>query len=208
MLSHFEAASDAPETQDQDLGETNVGLHFSRSDQAATWLQAIAERQDVPSFIALFTSFAPKVKGHLVRRGARESLAEDLAQETFLTIWRKAGQFDPERASAAAWIYTIARNRRIDALRRDARPKDGWIDDRSAETVTPEFMLNASQAEASVRYAIERLPAEQAAVMRLSFFDELTHAQIASGLGIPLGTVKSRIRLASAQLRRSIEHLA
>jgi RNA polymerase sigma-70 factor (ECF subfamily) len=186
LLSEFEAVSDALSAQEQSLAEANAGRPSSRSEQAATWLRAIAERQDVPSFIALFTSFAPKVKGHLVRRGARESLAEDLAQETFLTIWRKAGQFDPQRASAAAWIYTIARNRRVDALRREAGPKTGWIDEGPPEPVSPEYMLNASQAETSVRCAIAQLSAEQAAVMRLSFFDELTHADIASHLGIPL----------------------
>lgn len=174
-------------------------------DEPEAWIVGIAERQDRSCFVALFTQFSPKVKGHLLSRGVREHLAEELTQETFLTIWRKAGQFDPERASAAAWIYTIARNRRIDALRHELHADDGRVGEDPPESPTPEHELQALEAERRVRTAVDALPSEQAVVLRLSFFDELSHPEIAARLRLPLGTVKSRIRLASAHLRTTLD---
>jgi RNA polymerase sigma-70 factor (ECF subfamily) len=174
-------------------------------DEPEGWIIGIAERQDRSCFVALFTHFAPKVKGHLLSRGVREPVAEELTQETFLTIWRKAGQFDPDRASAAAWIYTIARNRRIDVLRREFPADDGRCGEQPPEPPTPEHELRTLEAERRVRMAVDGLPIEQATVLRLSYFEDLTHAEIASQLGLPLGTVKSRIRLASAHLRSTLD---
>lgn len=175
------------------------------TDTPADLIVAIATCRDRTSFIQLFSQFAPKVKSHLLRHGVVEQTAEELAQETLLAVWRKADQFDPSRATAAAWIFTIARNLRVDVLRRERRPDDGRIDEVLAEQPTPEQELKTSQGAKRVRAAIEGLPPEQAQVLRLAFFDELTHPEIAMNLGLPLGTVKSRIRLATTHLRRALE---
>ena len=131
-------------------------------------------------------------------------VAEELAQETFLMVWRKANQFDPTRASAGAWIYTIARNLRVDLLRRERHPDDGCIGEPPSAQRTPEDELKVLEAERRLRDAIENLPREQAEVVRLSYFEDQTHPEIADRLGLPLGTVKSRIRLASTQLRSTL----
>jgi RNA polymerase sigma-70 factor (ECF subfamily) len=176
-------------------------------DEPEAWIVAIAQRQDRSCFVALFTRFAPRVKGYLLRHGLGEHHAEELAQETLLTVWRKAGQFDPTRASAAAWIYTIARNRQVDALRRERLLAEVRVHDDIPDQATPEQELRASQGGRSLHAAIEALAPEQAEVLKLSFFEEQTHAQIARQLCLPLGTVKSRIRLASARLRSALDGL-
>lgn len=170
-------------------------------------IASIAQARDRESFIALFTHFAPRLKGYLVRHGADPRHAEELTQETFLTIWRKADQFDPTRATASAWIYTIARNLFFDFVRRERHPDDHRSRELEPIQLTPEEELHATQSEARLRRAIESLPVEQAKVLRLAFFEEQTHGDIAVSLGLPLGTVKSRIRLATAHLRSALDDL-
>ena len=173
-------------------------------DDAAAWIALIASDRDRQSFISLFTVFAPKVKAYLLRQRVSEYAAEELTQEVFLTIWRKAGQFDPSRASGSAWIYTITRNRRVDHFRRERHPDDGRIDVPPDAQLNPEEMIKVQQWEDRLRTAITALPEEQAQVLRLSFFDDLTHPEIAERLALPLGTVKSRIRLATGHLRSAL----
>lgn len=84
---------------------------------------AIAERRDKEAFKILFAHFAPRVKAYLLKNGAPPTTAEDLAQETMVAVWRKAALYDPSKATAATWIFTIARNQRIDAIRREKRPE-------------------------------------------------------------------------------------
>ena len=134
-------------------------------------------------------------------------MAEELSQDTLLTVWRKASQFDALRASASAWIYTIARNLWIDGLRRERHPHDGRIDEPAESQLTPEEELRTREGQLRLRTVLKALPEEQAQVLRLAFFEEQTHAQIAEHLGLPLGTVKSRIRLATGHLRRALEDL-
>ncbi|MGA0604173.1 sigma-70 family RNA polymerase sigma factor [Caulobacter sp. KR2-114] len=162
---------------------------------------AVAANADRDAFAILFDHFAPRVKSYMLRLGAAPEAAEELAQETMLTVWRKAGAFDPTRAAASTWIFTIARNRRIDALRR-IRP-DLPADPAEAPDMpaAPDAVLAAGQDEARVRAALATLSAEQAEVVRLSFFSDRPHAEIAEALGLPLGTVKSRLRLAMGRLR-------
>lgn len=170
----------------------------------------IAASQDRAAFAELFQHYAPRVKAMMMRRGASADRAEDMAQETLLRLWNKAGQFDPGRASASAWVYSIARNVSIDIGRRDGRAA-AWREEQGpADDVDynePESYLLIAERENSVRSNLSRLPAEQMRVVRLSFFDGLAHAEIAELLGIPLGTVKSRIRLALSRMRDGLGEL-
>jgi RNA polymerase sigma-70 factor (ECF subfamily) len=172
------------------------------NDEVTAWVRAIGTDRDLSAFIALFTNFAPKLKGYLLRKGVQEQRAEELTQEALLLIWRKAEQFDPARASASAWIFTIARNIWIDAIRRERHPDALYAVQAPEIQLTPEELLEARDDGAKLRSAMQTLPKEQAEIVRLAFFDELSHTEIAEGLCIPLGTVKSRIRSATIHLRR------
>lgn len=173
----------------------------------------IAESADKVAFAELFGYFAPRLKGFLMRGGSPADNAEDLSQEAMLMVWRKAGQFDPARAGAATWIYTIARNLRIDAGRRGvletisddaleqgerSLSEDGAVDETSR-------WVEASQRDARVREAVQRLPDEQSKVVMMAFFHGLAHADVARELALPLGTVKSRLRLATQKLRSMLD---
>ena len=176
--------------------------------ETAELILAIAARADRQAFAALFSHFAPRVKAYLMRLGARAEQAEELAQETLLAVWRKAALFDPARAGASTWIFTIARNLSIDALRRD-RPALADEDPSDANPEAPaDLVVLAAERDDRVRLALRALSPEQAEVVELSFFSEEPHAAIATRLGLPLGTVKSRLRLALARLRGLLEDLA
>ncbi len=173
------------------------------------WIVAIANDRSRAAFALAFARFAPRVKSYLLKLGCKNEMAEELAQETLLTVWRKASYFDPGRASASTWIFTIARNLRIDALRRERHPDD-LIDEPSllpeSET-SPDEALSGAEREQRLRLALKTLPEQQAEVVRLSFFHDKAHAEISADLGLPLGTVKSRLRLAMVRLRAQLEDL-
>lgn len=170
----------------------------------ALLITRIAAAKDSAAFAELFLHYGPRVKALMMRRGASADRAEDLAQETLLRLWRKAAQFDPTRASASAWVYTIARNVCVDIGRREVRAA-AWVEEQGPQGEEdweePEQQLLVAEREDMVRATIATLPDDQLRVIRLSFFDGLAHAEIAERLGIPLGTVKSRIRLAMQRLR-------
>jgi len=174
--------------------------------EAAQLIGAIAARQDRQAFALLFKHYAPRLKAYVMRLGANAELGEELAQETMLTVWRKAALYDPMRASASAWIFTILRNLRIDRLRRMRLelPLDEMVEE-PGETPETDQGIDAANRAARLRAALSTLPAEQAEVVKLSFFDERPHAEIERALGIPLGTVKSRLRLAMAKLRLALK---
>lgn len=166
-------------------------------------IAAIATDRDRDAFAALFSHFAPRVKSYLMRFGTAANAAEELAQETLFIVWQKASSYDPERAGASVWIFTIARNLRIDQQRREMKSRN-LEPDPSDEPEPPErsdSLLMAEEREARVREALEALSEEQAKIVEMSFFHEKPHAIIARELGLPLGTVKSRIRLAMTRLR-------
>lgn len=184
-------------------GMTADDLARPQSPDDASLVLAIATGRDRGAFVALFSRTAPRLKSWFMRTGLAADRAEDLAQETMLAVWRKADTFDPNRGSAATWIFTIARNQRIDALRRAGRPLPD-ADDPSfapAEPVAPDAAYDMLQDEERVRAALHDLPAEQAEVVRLAYFEDRPHGEIERALGIPLGTVKSRLRLAMGRLR-------
>ena len=182
-------------------------------DELALLVQAVAERGDRQAFAVLFKHFAPRVKSYLIRCGASDDQAEEVAQEAMVTLWRKAALFDARQARVSTWVFTIARNLRVDALRRTRGGVESGDDEVDLEALphdhpAPDEAAHSRRLQADVRAAIARLPAEQAQVLRLSYFEEQPHSQIARDLGIPLGTVKSRMRLAVAQVRRMLNGLA
>jgi len=182
--------------------DPSAGQTDPKTDFAARIL-AVARDSDRTAFGELFEYFGPRLKSYFIRVGLNSGRAEELAQETMLTVWRKAKYFDPDRAGASTWIFVIARNLRIDLLRRDRAEQSALSEPFETEETqqTGETVALASEREARVRAALTKLSEEQAAVIRLSFFSDTPHGDIAAQLGIPLGTVKSRIRLAMARLR-------
>ncbi|HUK61092.1 MAG TPA: sigma-70 family RNA polymerase sigma factor [Stellaceae bacterium] len=175
----------------------------SPSSDFARLLRAIVERHDQNSFAALFDYYAPRVKAYLKRLGASDALAEDLVQEVMLTVWRKADSYDPAKAGVGTWIFTIARNLRIDAVRRERHPEldpDDPLLVPDPEPL-PDRAVEAAQEEGDVRAALRDLPADQAEVVNLAFYEGKSHGEIAAALAIPLGTVKSRLRLAFRRVR-------
>ena len=165
-------------------------------------LLAVAETGDRDAFSRLFVHFAPRVKSYLLRQGSSPSQAEDIAQETLALLWRKAGLFDPAKASASTWIFRIARNQMIDRIRRRQRPELDPNDPLlvPAAEPAPDHQASKQQDIAAVRSALAELPEKQREVIMLSFFEEDPHPAIAEKLQLPIGTVKSRIRLALARL--------
>jgi RNA polymerase sigma-70 factor, ECF subfamily len=187
----------------RDEGEGPVGR------DPATLISAVAARRDRAAFAALFEIYAPRIKTFLMRMGAPAEAAEDMAQETLLTIWRKAAYYDPNRASASAWVYAIARNLRIDRLRRDQRARLHTLYElvEPEEPQRPDGALDSVERDRRVHAALRQLSEEQVRVVQLSFFEGRAHGDIAGLLDIPLGTVKSRLRLAMNRLREFLGDL-
>jgi RNA polymerase sigma factor (sigma-70 family) len=170
-------------------------------------IAAIASQQDRTAFASLFGFYAPRIKGFLIRTGTPRDIAEEVAQETMLAVWRKAAMFDASRASVSTWIYTIARNLRIDRLRHDNVVGVETLYEvlSGDEPERPDSSLEWVERDERVRVAMTDLPEDQMAVVRLSFFEDKAHGDIAAILGIPLGTVKSRLRLAMTKLRERLD---
>lgn len=178
------------------------------ADEYGRLIEAVAATRDREAFARLFEHFAPRLKAYLMRAGAPPGAAEDFAQDAMLTVWRKADLFDARRASAATWIFTIARNRRLDALRRESRPLP--VPEMSIapeEPERPDELLSEAEEAARLNAAMSQLPPEQLDLLRLAFFQGDAHSEIARKLNLPLGTVKSRIRKAMIKLRIALEPL-
>ena len=175
-------------------------------DSPEALLRAVAERQDRQAFLALFRHFAPRVKAYLRRQWADSAVADDLTQEVMLKVWRRAAAFDVSKASAATWVYAIARNTQIDAFRRTRRPEVDMEDPALVADSAPlaDDAMAHGEREKRVRAALANLPVDQATVVRMSFFLHKAHAEIANDLKLPLGTVKSRLRLAFGRLREAL----
>lgn len=182
----------------------------------ARLLERVGRDADRAAFGELFVHFAPRLKGFLIRAGTPPEHADDLSQEAMLLVWRKAAQFDASKASAATWIYTIARHLRIDAARRRVigslapEATDSAFDAaQNGSAACAEDGLEASaenqaltrQRADQVQRALAQLPDEQSRVIVMAFFHGKAHADVARELDLPLGTVKSRLRLAAQKLR-------
>jgi RNA polymerase sigma factor (sigma-70 family) len=174
----------------------------------ASLVGAVAEERDREAFTRLFDHFVPRIEAYLLRLGTDKASAEEISQDVMLTLWRKAALFDPSKSSVTTWLYRIARNRRIDAVRRDRMdyidPLDSTFDE-VADDLQLDTTVDLQRREEVLRGAIKELPEEQLALVRLAFFESLSHSTIAERTGLPLGTVKSRIRLAFTRLRRALE---
>lgn len=167
----------------------------------------IARNRDRVQFEALFAHFAPRLKYFFTRLGMEPAAAEDLAQDTMLAVWRKADRFDPARAAASTWIFTIARNLRVDNLRRERDPgRLAEFFEAVPEPLPSDSVMTAERDE-RIRAALLSLTPDQAEAVRFAFFEDCSHSEIAQVLKIPLGTVKSRLREAVNRLRVCIEKL-
>jgi len=175
-------------------GKTEWVMHMRR----------IAAHRDQAAFIEVFEHFAPRVKAFLMKSGATASIAEDCAQDVMVTLWNKAHLFDPARASVATWIFTIARNRRIDVLRRERRPEPEdlpWGPEAEPDQLD---VLSMQQESEQLAKALRSLPDKQRELIEKAYFGDLSHSEIAADTGLPLGTIKSRIRLALDRLRHAM----
>ncbi|KQT51904.1 sigma-70 family RNA polymerase sigma factor [Devosia sp. BK] len=169
----------------------------------------IAQDRDREALAQLFSLLGTRVKAMMLKLGASDAIAEDMVQETFLAVWRKAHLYSTDRGAASTWIFTIARNLRIDQFRRQSNKPYEDLETVTIESAEPNgsVMVEQRQVIARVTDALKTLSAEQQEVVRLSFLYDLPHAQIAERIGIPLGTVKSRLRLAYERLRPMLEDL-
>lgn len=201
------------------INNTVVPLRQSPMTQAASeremWsatLTTIGEQQDRQAFASLFEHFAPQIKAFGLSTQATPGLnafADELVQETMIRVWRRAATFDGSKASATTWIFTIARNARIDLLRRGARHKsdvdadDVWLEAEAEQQPAQE--LETSRTKVRIRSAIEQLPVEQRQVLAKVYLEGKPHSEVALELDLPLGTVKSRVRLALNKMKLLIQ---
>ncbi len=171
-------------------------------------LLAVRDGRDRAAFGRLFDHFAPRLKSMLLRGGLRDGTAEDVVQDVMLAVWHKAGQFDPHRADAAGWIYAIARNRRIDLARRRPLAQPDEMPEPESLEPDPAQILTLQQEAAHLAQALARLAPEQAEALRAAYFDDIPHSRISEETGLPLGTIKSRIRLGLDRLRHELRKIA
>jgi RNA polymerase sigma-70 factor (ECF subfamily) len=174
--------------------------------QLADLLEAVRLRKDLAAFTELFSHYAPRLRSLHVSRGASSAVAEELTQEAMLAVWRRAELYDRRRATVSTWIYTIARNKQTDLMRRrqlDDGIRIEWQEWRETpdEEADLEAGLHLRQSSDLLHKALQSLPSEQEQVLRKAYFEAKSHQKIAAELGLPLGTVKSRIRLALGHLR-------
>ncbi len=189
--------------------QKRVTLISAQLSPLTTQMLAVRDARDRAAFAALFDHFAPRLKGFIMRSGTGSGQAEEIVQDVMLTVWRKADQFDPQKAQVAAWVYQIAKNRQIDVLRKENRPlpeelKSDAQD--SARTDTDAGQILAVEQEAlQLKEAISKLKPDQREMIEKAYLGELTHQEIKAQTGLPLGTIKSRIRLGLERLRHDLK---
>lgn len=198
--------SDKPAVPAKNRGVAKAGM-TSQAKIFSRLAKRVAESQDKAAFEEIFDYFAPRLKAYLLRLGAQGGQAEELVQEVMITLWQKANLFDPSKSSLSTWLFRVARNRHIDSMRREKRgelDKDDPYLQPQGEVDAGE-QVDADRRDERVRECLKALPEEQLFLVRLAFFKGLSHSQIAEETDLPLGTVKSRIRLAFSRLRRGLE---
>lgn len=203
----FALVTDVPVSLTNNMG---TGSDNDNTKGMSNWdvmLVRVGRDRDKAAFAALFEYFAPRIKSFLLRLGTDMSLCEEIAQEAMIMVWRRAETYNPSQSGASTWIFTIARNKRIDRLRRENRPMPDLADPAFApEPVeTGEKTIFRQQEEEKIRHALKNLPDEQAKMIFSAYYEEKSHREIADESGVPLGTVKSRIRLALNRLRAHLD---
>ena len=197
----------APTQQPPRNERVAVSQKSADASQNTVWMIAVRDNRDRQAFAALFDFFAPRLKGFIMRTGTSAHQAEEIVQDVMLTVWRKAAMFDPHRAPVSAWVYQIARNRQIDILRRENRPVPEELK-LDVETEPDASQILAVEQEAShLKTALSRLKPDQREIIEKAYLGELTHQEISSQTGLPLGTIKSRIRLGLERLRHELKDL-
>lgn len=188
-------------SNEENMDKSNGGNRYS------DLLCRAGKLRDKDAFAKIYDYYAPRIKSFLMRGGLSADIADELAQETMLTVWHKAESFDPKQAAASTWIFTIARNKKIDYLRKYNRPDPDQNDPLVAgeQPVMPDQDIQTEEQENALSKAIKDLPEEQSFLIQKSFFEDKTHSEIAQETNIPLGTVKSRLRLALERLRHSVK---
>jgi len=187
--------------------KTHIPFSPAKQDDFAALLFRVAETRDRAAFATIFDHFAPRVKSFMMRKGASAELAEDLVQDAMIAVWTKASLYAPERGSASTWIFTIARNLRIDRLRRESSVYFTDLEnfDAPSDEAPGDEALNRSQEDAHVARAMAQIPPEQRELLILSYVEDVPQSMIAERLKLPLGTVKSRMRLAYRRMRKLLE---
>jgi RNA polymerase sigma-70 factor (ECF subfamily) len=182
-------------------------LSEGERDRFAGLMEAVAIHKDKAAYGELFAYYGPRVKAYLMRLGADNTLAEELAQDVMVTVWRKADLFDRTQASVSTWLFRVARNKRIDAIRRTTKPELDPNDPLLLPSAPPaaDQVITGAERDQLVRAAIVELPEEQRQLLQQAFYDGLSHREIAEQTGTPLGTVKSRLRLAFLKLRSKLD---
>lgn len=175
--------------------------------EQTAWMIAVRDRRDRDAFSQLFDFFAPRLKGFVMRSGTPSQQAEEIVQEVMLTVWRKAALFDPHRAPVSAWIYQIARNRQIDVVRKERRPMPEELKEDPGTVPDASLILALAQETDSLKAALAQLNAGQREMIEKAYMGELTHQEISIQTGLPLGTIKSRIRLGLERLRHELKDL-
>jgi len=192
----------------QDLIRMNERTASNNQPSMEELMLAVSSRRDMDAFEVIFKHFAPRVKAYMAKLSADKQTAEELMQETMITVWNKADQFDFSKGALSTWIFTIARNQRIDAVRRARRPQFDPTDPAFVpdEEQAADKVIVDRQSAIELRAAMASLPKEQSALLELAYFEDSTHSAIAKKLNLPLGTVKSRLRLAFSKLRAALDN--
>lgn len=176
------------------------------SDQT-NWMLAVRDARDKAAFGRLFDYYAPRLKGFVMRTGTGSAQAEEIVQDVMLTVWRKAHLFDPQRAQVSSWIYQVARNRQIDIVRRESRPVPEELKPPESTEEDASQIIALDQEAQKLRQALASLKPGQREMVEKAYLGDLTHAEIRAETGLPLGTIKSRIRLGLEKLRHELKDL-
>lgn len=200
-------ALQGPAGSGQSLGVKGASLSEPPISELTTLMLSVRDRRDRQAFAALFRHFGPRLKAMLMRGGLRDGSAEDVVQDVMLAVWHKAAQFDPHRAEVSGWIYRIARNRQIDLARRRPPPQPDVLEEPADLAPDAVQILGVQQEASRLRDALARLTPEQSHALTQAYIEDLAHSEIGQRTGLPLGTVKSRIRLGLERLRHELRDL-
>ena len=192
-------------TSDRMLAKVMSKDKINSTNHWANCIILISTKKDEEAFSNLFSHFAPRIKSFLMKSGADATTAEECAQDTMVAVWHKAYLFDPTRAAASTWIFTIARNKRIDLARRNNRPEPEDLPWGSDPEPDASDVIMMQQETTLLAEAVKNLPSKQRSIVERAFYADLSHQEIAEETGLPLGTIKSRIRLALQRLRHNMK---